>query len=312
MVKVVKKIGMHTLEADYSQLTGVAKIRLDGEKLLSKFLIRPFGRDHIEMVSVGRKMFSVKFGGWMSYSATIHEVHNPEEPETCEEINEPEFKPSALEEQREKAAMKGQKDKLGKINALLEKLDEKLAQGEITEARYKELCEQYRDEAERLKNQVTEQELMQEVGLKAGDMEGAGYHEKEPEKKVFESRKTKYCPNCSTPIDETAEFCPECGVRFSEPPLGRISTLPEKKSVALAVVLSIFIPGAGQMYCGKVARGVGILVLSILMFSMFGYTAGSNPNSSEPVIPFLLWILVYIWNIYDAYKLAEKINRGEA
>ncbi|MDP2845514.1 MAG: hypothetical protein Q8N79_05505, partial [Candidatus Methanoperedens sp.] len=100
--------------------------------------------------------------------------------------------------------------------------------------------------------------------------------------------------------------------RVSESPLGRISTIPEKKSVAFAVVLSFFIPGLGQMYCGKVARGVGILVLSILMFSIFGYTAGSNPNSSDTAFPFLLWILVYIWNIYDAYKLAGKINRGEA
>lgn len=265
MVKVAKKIGMHTLEADYSQLTGIAKIKLDGEKLLSKFLIRPFGRDHIETVSVGRKQFCVKFGGWMSYSATIHEVHNPEELEIRDEINELEFKPSALEEQIEKVAMKGQKDKLGKINALLEKLDEKLAQGEITEARYTELCEKYRDEAERLKNQVTEQELMQEVGLKAGGRGDVGYQEEEPEK----------------------------------PPPGRISTIPEKKSVALSVVLSFFIPGLGQMYCGKAVRGAGILVLGILMFSMAAF-------------PFLLWILVYIWNLYDAYNLAGKINRGEA
>lgn len=273
MVKVAKKIGIHTLEADYSQLTGIAKIKLDGEKLLSRFLIRPFGRDHIEMVSVGRKMFCVKFGGWMSYSATIHEVHNPEEPETRDEINEPGFKQSALEEQREKAAMKGQKDKLGRINALLEKLDEKLAQGEITEARYTELCEKYRDEAESLKNQVTEQELMQEVGLKAGEGEE---------------------------------------VRVSEPPHGRISTIPEKKSVALSVLLSFFIPGLGQMYCGKVARGVGIFVIFMLIFSMFVYAAALNPKSQDAAFPFLLWILVYIWNLYDAYNLAGKINRGEA
>lgn len=309
MVKVAKKIGIHTLEADYSQWTGIAKIKLDGEKLLSRFLIRPFGRDHIETVSVGRKMFCVKFGGWMSYNATIKEVHNPsEEMETRDEINEPEFKPSALEEQREKAATKEQKDKLGKINALLEKLDEKLAQGEITEAKYKELAEKYRAEAERLKNQVTEQELMQEVGLKAGERGDIGYQEEKP---VFREG-VKYCQNCGTQIGETAEFCLECGVRVSEPPPGRISTIPEKKSVALAVVLSFFIPGLGQMYCGKTARGVGILVLSILMFSIFGYTAGSNPNSQDAAFPFLLWILVYIWNIYDAYKLAGKINRGEA
>ena len=61
--------------------------------------------------------------------------------------------------------LKKQKEKLNKINALLEKLDEKLAQGEITEARYTELSEQYGNEAEKLKNMITEKELMKEVGL---------------------------------------------------------------------------------------------------------------------------------------------------
>ncbi len=65
--------------------------------------------------------------------------------------------------------LKKLKEKLNKINSLLDKLDERLAQGEITEARYKELCDQYRAEAENLKNLVTEKELMQEVGLKSDE-----------------------------------------------------------------------------------------------------------------------------------------------
>jgi len=54
-----------------------------------------------------------------------------------------------------------------KIKLLLDKLDERLVQGEISEAKYKELSEKYRDEADSLKNQITEKELLQEVGLKA-------------------------------------------------------------------------------------------------------------------------------------------------
>jgi methionine-rich copper-binding protein CopC len=61
--------------------------------------------------------------------------------------------------------LKKQKEKLNKINALLDKLDERLAQGEITEVRYSELHEQYEEEAEKLKSQITEKELMKEVGL---------------------------------------------------------------------------------------------------------------------------------------------------
>lgn len=210
--------------------------------------------------------------------------------------------------------LKELKDRLGKINQLLDKLDERLVQGELSEAKYKELAEKYKAEADGLKNQIAEKELLLEVGLKAGEKEEPIVEspEEEPEKPVFKEGRAKYCSNCGALINGKAEICPKCGVRVSEPPISRISIIPEKKSVALAVVLSVFIPGLGQIYCGKVARGVGILVLSILMFFIFAFAAGSNPNSSEPVFPFLLWILVYIWNIYDAYKLAGKINRGEA
>jgi RNA polymerase subunit RPABC4/transcription elongation factor Spt4 len=209
--------------------------------------------------------------------------------------------------------LKELKERCSKINSLLDKLDERLVQGELSEAKYKELAEKYRAESDSLKNLIAEKELLQEVGLKAGEKEEGGYPEKEPEKAVFKEGRAKYCSNCGALIDQKAEICPECGVRVSEPPLGRISTIPETKSVALAVVLSFFIPGLGQMYCGKAARGVGILVLSILMFLIFGFAAGSaGAASSAPAVPFLMWILVYIWNIYDAYKLAERINRGEA
>lgn len=61
--------------------------------------------------------------------------------------------------------LKKEKEKLRKIEELLEKLDERLAQGDITEGRYKELSEQYKEEAEKLKNIITEKELLKEVGL---------------------------------------------------------------------------------------------------------------------------------------------------
>ncbi|VVB88552.1 Uncharacterised protein [uncultured archaeon] len=74
-------------------------------------------------------------------------------------------RPSVVQKHEAAVDTSKQQEKLNKINALLEKLDEKLAQGEITEARYTELREQYTDEADKLKNQITEKELMKEVGL---------------------------------------------------------------------------------------------------------------------------------------------------
>jgi TM2 domain-containing membrane protein YozV len=180
-------------------------------------------------------------------------------------------------------------------------------QGELSEAKYKELTEKYKREADCLKNQIAEKELLQDVGLKAEekDEQIAGYPEKESGKPVFKEG-AKYCSNCGALIDEKAEICPKCGVRVSEPP--RIPIIQEKKNVALAVVLSFLIPGLGQIYCGKVARGVGIFVLFMLIFSMFVFASVLNPNSQDAAFPFLLWLLVYIWNLYDTYKLAGKIN----
>ncbi len=65
--------------------------------------------------------------------------------------------------------LKELKERLSKINSLLDKLDERLVEGELSEAKYKELAGKYRAEADSLKNQIAEKELLQEVGLKAGE-----------------------------------------------------------------------------------------------------------------------------------------------
>ncbi|MGB8217959.1 MAG: hypothetical protein WCE94_11730 [Candidatus Methanoperedens sp.] len=67
--------------------------------------------------------------------------------------------------------LKELKNRLTKINSLLDKLDERLVEGELSEAKYKELSEKYRIEADSLKNEIAEKELLQDVGLKAGERE---------------------------------------------------------------------------------------------------------------------------------------------
>ena len=58
-------------------------------------------------------------------------------------------------------------------------------------------------------------------------------------KQTFKS--TKYCGNCGAEIDINAEICPKCGVRVMYRPTNNKSTI-------LAAVMSIFIPGLGQIY----------------------------------------------------------------
>ncbi len=199
-----------------------------------------------------------------------------------------------------KADIKSHKDKLGKIRSLLDKLDERLAQGEITEARYKELCERYRTEAEELKDHLTEQELMHEVGLEAGEDKEVEQQEEKPEKAVLAPHNTKYCSNCGALIDEMAEICPRCGVRVMIPQAYR-----QTKSGGLAAFLSALIPGLGQIYCGRGMRGVGVFILNFFLLFIFGSSSSENPNSDGTGFLFLLVIIAWIWNILDARKIAR-------
>ena len=65
-----------------------------------------------------------------------------------------------------------------------------------------------------------------------------------------------------------------------------------KKDPTLAGILSFFIPGLGQIYCGK--QGIGILF-------MIGYVIGLFCM----VIP---GIILWIASIYHAINLAKRIN----
>lgn len=103
-----------------------------------------------------------------------------------------------------------------------------------------------------------------------------------------------YCKNCGAEIDEKAEICPKCGVRVKSTPISI-----EKKSSGIAAIASFFVPGLGQIYNGQIGKGIMYILIGIvfalLMFVLIG---------------FVLYPLFWIYNIYDAYSTAEKINAG--
>ena len=204
------------------------------------------------------------------------------------------------DKQNEMEDIKSHKDKISKINTLLDKLDERLACGEITESRYRELRDRYKSEAEKLKDHLTEQEIMHEVGLETGDDKGAEYRKEETETEVVVQRNTKYCSNCGAQIDEMAEICPRCGVRVMIPQVYK-----QTKSADLAAFLSAIIPGLGQIYCGRGGRGVGFFLLNFFLLLIFGSASSENPNSEGTGFLFLLVIIAWIWNILDARKIAR-------
>jgi len=69
------------------------------------------------------------------------------------------------------------------------------------------------------------------------------------------------------------------------------------KNPGIAAVLSFFIIGLGQIYNGQIGKGLFLIVAGFLVFlSMF------------ILIGWIIYPVLWIWNIYDAYKTAEKIT----
>ncbi len=113
-------------------------------------------------------------------------------------------------------------------------------------------------------------------------------------------RRTKFCVNCGAEIDARAEICPKCGVRVASPPPSAAPTVPvARKNEGIAAVLSFLFVGLGQIYNGEIGKGIMFLIIGvILVFTMIF------------LIGFILYPLFWIYNIYDAYNTAKRINAG--
>jgi len=66
-------------------------------------------------------------------------------------------------------------------------------------------------------------------------------------------------------------------------------------SPILALILSFFIPGLGQLYTGQFVKAVGLFLLAVLFGALSTMLIG---------IPF--YVLVWLYSMYDAYKSAEE------
>jgi TM2 domain-containing membrane protein YozV len=74
--------------------------------------------------------------------------------------------------------------------------------------------------------------------------------------------------------------------------------MEQPKNPGLAAVLSFLIAGLGQIYNGQLAKGIIFIIVYffswLLMFVLIGLI-------TTPI----LWI----WGMYDAYKVAERHNQ---
>lgn len=107
-----------------------------------------------------------------------------------------------------------------------------------------------------------------------------------------DARDAKYCPNCGSAINEEITT-PSVETRKVEAAV----TLHEK-SAGLALFLSFLIPGIGEMYVGRVKRGVALLLLAILSAAVLSWI----------IVGLITYPIIWIYSMVDSYKLAKLYN----
>ncbi|MFB6172344.1 MAG: DUF5683 domain-containing protein [Haloarculaceae archaeon] len=113
-----------------------------------------------------------------------------------------------------------------------------------------------------------------------------------------------FCRNCGAIISDAAEICPECGVRQRPPPTSSVDSavqdLLDGGNPFVAAVLSALLPGLGQIYNREIERGIAFIVASFVALL-----------STLLLVGFVLYPLVWLYAIYDAYTRAERRNESD-
>ena len=115
--------------------------------------------------------------------------------------------------------------------------------------------------------------------------------------------KTKYCPYCGTQIEYKYGVCPACGK--PQPPIEGVEVVRMKqiKNPLLAVLLSLLLTGIGQIYLGRVSRGISFLATVLLLGVLL-----------EGILTFdqlmIVGLVVSVISAWDAYRIATEINRS--
>jgi len=83
------------------------------------------------------------------------------------------------------------------------------------------------------------------------------------------------------------------------------SAPPRSQNALLASVLSLLIPGAGQLYLRKRQRGIAILAGVLVLAYLINWALKNFGVEEIAGWLWLLFALFWAWNIFDAYRLAR-------
>lgn len=123
------------------------------------------------------------------------------------------------------------------------------------------------------------------------------------------------CSGCSMELDGklVCKTCAEGMIRSSQAPpqaqpyVAQPGGIVKYKEPLLSAILSLFIPGLGQIYNGQVMKGIIILALYVGLWAVSGVLMFVLIGFCTMLLPVVLWL----YAIYDGYVVAGKINRGQ-
>jgi hypothetical protein len=153
------------------------------------------------------------------------------------------------------------------------------------------------------------------------------------------TNRPKFCSNCGESLDQEIKKCSKCGIDFQQQQVESstsntsiVDQLPYKSpgtAALIAFIGGIFVLlGLGHIFVGKIGKGFGIFVSGIIMYVLFVIMAVSLPgmlllglvesSSGDAgsggmifIIMFILgiaYLVFWIWQIFNARKLAKKFN----
>ena len=128
---------------------------------------------------------------------------------------------------------------------------------------------------------------------------------------INKNNNLNFCPSCGEKIESHMGFCPKCGLdlnkfkgnaleRSTGDVIQKSNSSLENRNPLIAAILSFLFPGLGQFYNGQNRKGISFVIVAIISVFLFIILIGG-----------LIYILIWLWSLLDAYQSAEAINRGE-
>jgi TM2 domain-containing membrane protein YozV len=83
--------------------------------------------------------------------------------------------------------------------------------------------------------------------------------------------------------------------------------IPNKKEPVISIILSLFVPGLGQIYNAQIKKGAILFVAYVASIILVYIVWANFIGFCIMLVPLAIWL----YGMFDAFVEARKINKGE-